>query len=192
MAAFAAADLDAMLAASAAEIAAEKLDFVAYVERLGAYNPLVMPAPANDAFLVELNRTRLAQQLAGQIVAATDSLLAYEAMEGMAGTMIRADGAWAEGVLPLLDSTRLAGINLTEVVIANEEMMAQERYLEVAAQQAAVWGGDEWTERLAYFTFEGGEYLLGFTLIRYGEEWFVQSQSSPMGGTSVMGVPIKQ
>ena len=37
------------------------------------------------------------------------------------------------------------------------------------------------------FSFEGQTYSLGFTLLRYGDDWLVSSQSSPIGGTSTIG-----
>jgi hypothetical protein len=66
-------------------------------------------------------------------------------------------------------------------------MATNERYLANAAAQAAVYGADELTERLALLELDGDTYGLGFTLLRYGDRWLVSGQSSPIAGTSALG-----
>jgi len=52
----------------------------------------------------------------------------------------------------------------------------------------AVQGADELTERVALVMLEGQGYLVGFTLLRYGDGWKVSSQSPPLAGTPSTGV----
>ena len=65
--------------------------------------------------------------------------------------------------------------------------MNDARYLENAARLASIYGADESTERVALFSFEGNYYYLGFTLLRYGDNWKISSQTSPLAGTSALG-----
>jgi len=97
------------------------------------------------------------------------------------------DGAWAEGFVAQVDPARLAGIEVLDARFPNPDLEASERYLENAAALAATYSADELTERLVLFYFEGRTYVLGFTLLRYGDTWLVSSQSSPIGGTSTFG-----
>lgn len=191
MQALAAADLDALLATASPQRAARAVDFVAYVERLRAYAAFSSPLPAHDDTLVRLNRHRLEQQLLNQINNFIVVLLTGEP-DIVSTNVTVADREWAEEFAQRMDLARLADIQLHEIAPPDPELMADERYLQNAANAAAVWGGDDWTERLIYFTFEGEDYLLGFTLIRYGEEWYIQSQTSPLGGTDSSGAPLRQ
>ena len=56
---------------------------------------------------------------------------------------------------------------------------------------AATYGADEGTDRLALISFEGGHYAIGFSLLRFGGEWKVNTQSSAIAGTSNWGVPAR-
>jgi hypothetical protein len=52
-----------------------------------------------------------------------------------------------------------------------------------------VYGAGEFTERLALVEFEGTDYVVGFSLLRYGDDWRVLDQSSPLAGLSPLGIP---
>jgi len=54
-----------------------------------------------------------------------------------------------------------------------------------------VYGADESTERVALFSFEGQDHYVGFMLLRYGDNWKISRQDSPLAGTNALGVPQK-
>lgn len=180
------ADVAEVLGSAAIDEMAEGFDFVAYVERLRAWLPFLTQAPATDPFLVEMNRAQQAAQLLGQTRMLIYSLLTTEDLEG--GTVTPVDGAWAQSFIDQVDLTRLAGLQVVAVLLADAELQAGQRYLDNAAKQAAVQGADELTERVAVVLFEDRGYTVGFTLLRYGDTWKVGSQSSAIAGTPWSGV----
>lgn len=54
-----------------------------------------------------------------------------------------------------------------------------------------MYGADTSTERVALISFEGLNFVVGFLLLRYGDEWFIRSQMSPIANIDVTGVPKK-
>ena len=57
-----------------------------------------------------------------------------------------------------------------------------------------MYGADELTERLALVAWNGKDYAVGFTLVRYGSDWKVLNQVSSLAGTPVTGAakPVTQ
>jgi hypothetical protein len=180
-------DLDALMSVSAANPVAEQVDFTAYVERLQAWLPFQAPAPATDPFLVDLNRVQQVAQLLGQTRMLTYGLLTDAQLDG--STVAPVDAAWATSFMSQLDLTRLDGLEVDSVVEPDPELMAGERYREVMAKQAAVYGADEMTERVATVSLEGRDWLVGFTLMRFGDAWHIASQNSVIAGLPATGAP---
>lgn len=190
--ALAAGDMQGMLAMSSAEMVARNFDFAAYVDRLRALPVFHTNLPPNDVFLRTINQARNEQQLSNQIANLVIALLAGDVIDMDEVTIAPLDRAWAEEVTPLFDSARLRDIRLLVVAPPQTDAFADPRYAEMAQRQALVHGADELTERVAGFTFEGHTYLLGFTLLRFGDQWYIQTQTSPLAGTDATGVPIRQ
>jgi len=181
-------DLDALTAVSSAEAMAENVDFEAYIERLGAWQPFQAPAPATDPLLIDLNRIQHVQQLLGQTRLLIYGLLTDARLDG--AVVAPADAAWATSFTRQLDLERLADLQVGPIVPPDPELMAGERYRELTARQAAIYGADELTERVAAVSLEGRDWLVGFTLLRYGDEWSVSSQTSAIGGLPPTGAPM--
>lgn len=185
--AFKARDLDSLLSVSAAGRIAEQVDFTAYVDRLRAWVPFHAPAPATDPFLVDLNRVQQAAQLLGQTRILTYGLLTDVQLDG--STVAPVDAAWAAAFMDQLDLTRLDGLEVDSIVEPDPELMAGDRYRELMAKQAAVYGADEMTERVATVSLEGRDWLVGFTLMRFGDAWHIANQTSVIGGLPATGAP---
>ena len=173
-----------MQGSAAIDQVAHGFDFVAYVDRLKSWGPFA-PAPATDPFLVELNRVQQESQLLGQTRTLIYSLLATEELDGT--RIAPVDAAWAEAFVDQVDLGRLDDLEVVDVRLPEPEYATSDRYLEVTAGRAAVQGADALEERVALVTFEGQHYLVGFTLLRYGDGWYVWSQSSPLARTTPMG-----
>lgn len=182
------ADADAaqILAASAVDQMATGVDFTAYIDRLQAWT-LFAPAPATHPLLTDFNLAQHQGLLLGQAKMLIYGLLTDLELDG--STIAPVDAAWADALVAQLDLTRLAGIEVGDIAFPLPDMAQNERMLASAAKQAAIWGADELTERMAQISLEGRDWLVGFTLLRYGDEWRVSSQSSPLGGTTSMGTP---
>jgi hypothetical protein len=95
--------------------------------------------------------------------------------------------AWAETFHAQVNPARFSNIKMIDVNFPDPDYERHERYLENAVKQAATYGADELTERLALFDFEGQTYDVGFTLLRYGDTWKVANQSSPLSGMTSLG-----
>ena len=88
------------------------------------------------------------------------------------------------------DPSRLAGLTVQDIRYSNAKLENDPRVLDNSAKQAAVYDADELTERLALIDVGGQLYQVGFTLLRYGADWKVSSQSAALGGTSPQGVAV--
>lgn len=185
--AFRSRDLESLMDVSAVDPIAEQVDFTAYVERLRAWLPFLAPAPATDPFLVDLNRVQQASQLLGQTRILMYGLLTDVQLDG--STVAPVDAAWAASFMSQLDLSRLDGLEVDSIVEPDPELMAGERYREVMAKQAAVYGADEMTERVATVSLEGRDWLVGFTLMRFGDDWHIANQTSVIGGLPATGAP---
>ena len=183
------ADADAaeILAASAVDQMATGMDFTAYVERLQAWG-FFAPAPATHPLLTDFNLAQQQGLLLGQAKMLIYGLLTDLELDG--STIAPVDAAWADALVAQLDLTRLAGIEVGAIAFPLPDRAKDERILANAAKQAAIYGADELTERMAEISLEGRDWLVGFTLLRYGDVWLVSSQTSALGGTPSFGTPL--
>jgi hypothetical protein len=179
------ADAERILGASAIDEAAEGYDFVANTEALRAFLPFQSLGPSEYPLSVEANRAQLTSRVLSWVQMLAYGLLTGEEIE--ATGIVPADRAWAEAFVGQVDPARLAGLEVMDIRFPDADLQADERYLELSAAQAARYGADELTERLALISFEDQLYELGFTLLRYGDDWKVFSQISALGGTSPLG-----
>jgi hypothetical protein len=90
-----------------------------------------------------------------------------------------------------VDPQRLASLELIKIGLPDKTLMNSDKYLENATQIARVYGAEEHTERVALFSFEQNYYYLGFTLLRYGDNWKISRQTSPTADISTLGIPEK-
>lgn len=180
-------DAAEILAASAVDQMAANVDFVAYVDRIRAWT-MQAPAPATDPFLTDLTLAQQQGVLLGQARNLVYGLLTDLDLSG--GVIAPVDAAWAQGVIDQLDLAHLDGLTVGDIVAPDAELMAGDRYKENAAKQAAIWGADELTERVATVSLDGTDRLVGFTLFRYGDEWRVAFQASALAGTPSTGAPM--
>jgi hypothetical protein len=186
LAGVATADLGAIRATLAAPDVAEHLDFVAMAGRVGAWGPSMM-GPSAGALFTGLNRLHQTAQVLGQTRILVYSLLTDIELDG---TMVQVDEAWAGAFVAALDQSRLAGLTLVAVGFPGAALATDQRVLDNFAALAAVWGADELTERVVLVVFEGATYAIGFTVVRYGRQWRISSQSSALAGTSALGAAL--
>lgn len=183
--AVAANDMDAILAASATDEMAAGFDFEAYSERLRAITPVQGLAPTEYPMYAGMNRYQQAAQILGQVRNLAYGMLSGETIDG--SVIAPVDEAQVEAFVTAVDPSRLGGLTVLEVRLPEPEAAADERYVENVARIAATYGADELTERLALVELDGQTYGVGFTLLRYADDWLVSSQSSVLGGTPALG-----
>lgn len=180
-------DFNAMIAVSSAGRMGEAYNFSTHVNRVGMFMPSAMPLPASGPFFVEINKAKFTAQIVQQVQFLIYGLMASDDI--LNGKPVRMESAAAAEFAGTVRAERLAGLSLVKTGIPNASMQASERYQANAAQMMKSFGADEATERLALLSFEGQSFALGFSLLRYGEDWTVSSQSSQLAGTTASGVP---
>lgn len=178
-------DISAILAASAIDEPAEQFDFQAYADRLQAMPLVTSPAPAEYPFYAEMNRVRRQNEILNQVRNLAYSLLSAETIDG--GIIANPGSERVQTFVTDVDPSRLSGIKLVKTGAPSPSLLSSDRFQQNAAKQAAIYGADELTERVALLAFEDKNYLLGFTLLRYGDSWKVMYQTSNLAGTSALG-----
>ena len=185
-------DIHKIAQACAIDEMSEKFKFDQYTERLRAFLPVQSQSPAEYPFYVEINKMQLSSQIFNRVKMFAYSLLSSEKVDE--GATIVLDAEATERISQFIkdvDPKGLAQLELKTIGLPNKKLMNDARYLENAAKLASIYGADESTERVALFSFEGNYYYLGFTLLRYGDNWKISSQTSPLAGTSALGTPQK-
>lgn len=181
-------DLEKILQASAIDEMSENFAFDLYVDRLRALMAIQSPAPADYPLYVEINRAEITARISTQVKLLSYSLLAGDQIE-LDRTMIM-ELAEAQSLVLQVDPSRLAQLEVVEVALPNPEAMSSDRYKENMLRLAVPYGADDSTERVALVSFEGNDYLLGFSFLRYGENWKISSLSSPLAATPVLGTAM--
>ena len=185
-------DVDKILAVAASDEMAEYYRADLFVERLGGVLiPFTMLAPADYPYYVAMNKVQQTARILSQVRNFSYSLLSDEDIAS-AQTIVGVDAERMAKFIADIDPVRLADIAVTDISAPSMPAGSVARYEENAAKIAKIFGADEYAERVVSFSFEGVDYLMGFQLLRYGDNWKVMDQSSPLGNTSALGVPTRQ
>lgn len=170
-------DFDAVIAASAVNNQSMKYDFVHQIGRIQTFTRNAL-MPVTDPMFVEMNKVGLSARIAGQV-----QLLVYGLMTTKdLGQPIKMDERAAADFVSIVRADRLSGLELVRVGIPSPETLNNERYQLRANQAAKDDGADTSTKRLALLSFEGLNFVVGFHLLKYGDEWSVSGQFSLFGG----------
>jgi hypothetical protein len=183
-------DVQKIKQAFAIDEMSEKFKFDQYAARLRAFLPTLSQSPAEYPLYVEANKLQLSSQIFNRVKMFAYSLLSNEDVAEGATVVLGADASTRmQQFIEDVDPKRLAQLELKKIGLPDKQLMSNARYLENAAKLAGVYGADEATERVALFSFEGNDYYLGFSLLRYGDNWKISSQVSPLSGASALGTP---
>jgi len=156
--------------------------------RIGAFDANQTLAPSDDPFYVEMNKEQLSARILSQVRMFVFSLLSTQ---DVTDRLIIIDAEKTTQFIKDVDPSRLAQIEVKTIAIPFPEIVQSAKYLENATKFAQVYGADEYSERVALFQFEGDEYLVGFTLLRYGENWKIASAYSPIANIASSGATGK-
>ena len=168
----------------------EKFKFDLYTEWLGgAFMPFQSLSPTDYPFYVETNKMQLSPQIFTRVKILAYSLLSSEKEDG--STITGMDAKRINSFMKDVDPKRLSSLKVKEIGLPNKTLMNSAKYQANAAKMALIYGADESTERVALFSFEQNYYYLGFSLLRYGDNWKISNQISNLAGTSALGTPQK-
>jgi len=183
------ADSNKILRACAINEMSEKFRFDLYTERLAVFMPLQSLSPTNYPLFIETNKTQLSAQILSRVKIFSYSLLSSEKVDE--GDPILIDTERTNNFINAVDPKRLSLIKVQKIDRPHKTLMDNPKNLENEAKIASIYGADESTERVALFLFENNYYYLGFTLLRYGENWKISDQISQFAGTNPLGAPQK-
>ena len=181
-------DAAMIVEASAVDEMSHGFDFAAQVDRLKAMELTNGLAPAEYPLFADIDRAVVSARILGQAKMLVYSLLTSETLDG--SIIVPADRARGDAFVSEVDPSRLAGLSVQDVRYSDAKHENDPRVLENAARQAAIYGADDLTERLALVDLDGQLYEVGFTLLRYGDDWKVSSQAAVLGGTPVLGTAV--
>ncbi|MBN1679777.1 MAG: hypothetical protein JW966_05760, partial [Anaerolineae bacterium] len=180
-------DVPKIMQACAINEMSEKFRFDLYIERLRALHPTA-PAPSDYPFYAEMNKAQLSWQILFQARNLAYGLLLTE-KELVEGYTVLMEPEGATQFINEVDPERLAQLQVTKIGVPNPELVSSERNQDNWNRQAQIYGADELTERVVLLLFEGNYYYVGFTLLRYGENWKISNAASLLAGTTSLGVP---
>ncbi len=161
------------------------------VERLGGVMvPGQILSPTDYTFYSEINKMTVSSQILNQVKFFAYGLLSSEKVDD-GSPILNMDTGRVNKFIKDIDPAKLSGLEINKISLPNKTLMNDSKYIQNAANYASVYGADKSTERVVLFSFEQGYYYIGFTLLRYGENWKIISQSSPLAGTGVLGTPQK-
>jgi len=183
-------DFRKIMQACAIDEMGENFKFDLYIDRLQAFQPFQSQAPANYPLFVELNKAQISAQISSQVKILYYSLLSTEDVSS-GKTIVKLDAERVNTFIKAVDPKKLSKLEVKKIAPPNKTLMNTARYIDNAAKIARVQGADESTERVALFSFEQNYYFLGFSLLRYGDNWKISSQASALANTSVLGAPVK-
>jgi hypothetical protein len=188
LAGVAAGDAGKLMEATAIEEMSTGFQFADSVDRLRAMLLTNSLSPTEYPLFADMDRVFVASQILSQTRMLVYSLLSTETLDGT--PIVPADKQRADAFVAQVDPSRLAGLKVVDIRYSNAKLEHDPRNLDNAAKLAAIYGADELTERLALVDLDGRLYEVGFTLLRYGDDWKVSSQSAALGNTPVLGTAV--
>lgn len=173
-------DAAGALTAWAGDAQAENLDLVGTLERLQALSPAdTTSVPSDDVFFADLARTIRAGTAADQYRRLAFSLLLPD-LSVDSTTPLGTGDVSAQDVADGLDSARLAGLSPQRV----DRVVGPEKYDKNLAQAASLVGADERREYVVLYEWDGTTYLGGVGVLRYGDDWQIDSLVASLAGTA--------
>jgi len=183
-------DLEKMLHACALDEMSTHFKFDAEIDRLKAFAPVQSMAPADYPMFAQINKAQITSQLLSQVKIFTYSLLSSQDFS-MGNIFTKYDAAKAATFAAGVDPKQLAEIVVKKIATPNEKLMKNDKMVATMTANAQIYGADEATERMALIAFKGKFYIAGFTLLRYGDSWKIQSAYSVFAGTTPVGAASK-
>ncbi|MCM5554056.1 hypothetical protein [Pleomorphomonas sp. NRK KF1] len=185
-------DFEAILATTAVDRMSEGYDFVAQAGQL----KVIMPSfamPANDPFFISVNKAFYAGMMAKDVQFLTYSLMLANnpviidtLLEGHSyANPDYPTAAW--DMFDAVQAERLSELSISKIGTPLPEEVNSERQQRLFSGHAKLFQGDAETERVALLSFDGRDFLVGFSLIRFGDDWLVEGTRPWVAKTNRMG-----
>lgn len=170
-------DFEAILATTAVDRMSKGYDFIGQARQI----KVIMPhyaMPTSDPFFVSVNKAIYTGQIARNVQYFTYSLMVINPiLEG--NTYVVADApAAATDMFYEVEAKRLSELSISKIGIPMPEKLNSDRQQRLFSRHAKIFQGDAATERVALLSFDGLNFLVGFSLIRYGDDWLVEEMMS--------------
>lgn len=179
-------NLQTMLEACAVNQQAQGYDFAGMMDRLKAFLPATQPAPSEYGLFQDMNRATIQATLVTQMRTMVYSFFVPEVADGT--TLYVGEGReTAEKFIQAVDPAQLQALTIVRIDPPNKAILETERNMQNFVRQAATYGAQERTERVILYDLNGAAFCGGFSLLRYGDSWFINSLNSVLAGQSSLG-----
>ncbi|PKR87876.1 hypothetical protein CXZ10_17265 [Pleomorphomonas diazotrophica] len=183
-------DFDAVLATTAVDRMSKGFDFVAFAKRLNAIT-YSTAMPTTDPFFIAINKQIYTINVARHLQYLTYSLMTNsDVLKGVTVSLANNPTA-ADDIYTVVQAKRLAGLSIAKIGIPYPEDFKSDRLQVNFTKQAKIYGADIRTERVVLLSFDGLNYMIGFSLFRYGDDWLIDDQISSLAGTDTLGTATR-
>jgi len=183
------ASLETVFSACACKEAADGFKLPAYTDYMGVFIPHLFNAEPNSDFYRSINRSILESKIAEQVKIFSWTLL-FDGELDLSNPHIT-DPVIMDSLKQGFDASGLRDIKLLSIDFPHDSLADNERNLKNWRRNATFYGAEEYTERVALFSFRDAQWYSGFTLVRYGSAWKVLAMVSTLGNTSAFGEPCR-
>jgi hypothetical protein len=189
-------DFEAILATTAVDRMSKGFDFVAQAEQIKVIMPYYA-MPASDPFFTSVNKAIYTDEIARNIQYFTYSLMMTNnpvIIDALTEGTSYANPNYPTAATDMFDAVqakRLSELSISKIGTPLPEKVNSERQQRLFSQHARNFRGDAATERVVLVSFDGLNFLVGFSLIRYGDDWLVERVTSWIAETSSLA-PAKR
>lgn len=179
-------DFNAVLSTTAVERKSKNYDFLYQAKR---WNAMTVSAqmPTTSPFFIDIDRAMFTVNYARQLQYLTYSLMSTnKIIEGFNVGPIK-DTTIADDFVSIVQSKRLSDLSIVKIGIPYPSVINKDITQLNFVKQAKIYGADTMTERVALLSFSGLKYMIGFGILRYGDDWLIDSQTSNFAGTDPLG-----
>jgi hypothetical protein len=182
-------DFDMIVSSFAVERYVDNFDFVAQAERTLALQPRLSLMPSDQALYRELNAYERAHSCLAQVKTMIYSMISNEREAVRESLTIRdEDGAKSRAFAASVDPAKLETLTVVRTVELPASGSSIEAQAEkIAKARATVVGADETTEFVVLYQLGDETFKGGFSALRYGDSWSIDTLGSPLGGTDSSG-----
>ena len=179
--------LSVALSAFAIDDYTREFDFTKWCNRMKA---LILRdlAPSEYKMYQDINHAYITSKIVSQVKGFSYSLLS--SMD-LSQTIVVEDEEQVPQFVEDVDPKKLKGLKIVRIDPPCPDILNSERNVENFKIQAAIYGGEEGTERVVLYELDGELYAGGFHLIQYKDGWHIESMTSYLAGTSVDGSVTK-
>lgn len=166
---------------------ASGFDAGVYIERIGAYTPMML-SPSSNSIYIPINEDELAGKASTQIKNFIYSIiLPDQFINGMSISEQDLTMGISGTVEAMADTSKLKNLNLVRADMTAPDVQQSEQTQKFLIISAKSFGADSAVDYVMLYELDGDYYLGGAFLLEYNGSWKIQSLNSQLAGTSSMG-----